>query len=498
MNRAPGRRRLPDPRPARSFRPGGPGALWRAVGRALLPGLLLATLPALHPAGLRAAEATGPGPASPGAQATPPGMPAKPNIIYILGDDVGIGDVAFSGSDRYHTPNIDALARGGIAFRNAYAEPLCGPSRATILTGRYVFRTGATNQDATGRFTPAQEIMMPTVLKAAGYVTASIGKWGQLPLNPGAFGFDDYLMFKGSGIYWNTQPNGRTYVVNGVTVPLRDHEYMPDVMHRHLVAFLTAHQHDPFYVYYSLSHIHARILPTPDTPATHTQLKDYYDDNIAYMDKLVGQLVAELGRLHLRENTLLVYFGDNGTANLWSPTSTVGGHRLQGGKGSMYEGGSRVPLCVNWPGVVPAGRVSTDLVDSSDFFTTFAALAGAPLPQGRDLDGHNLLPAIRGDGAGTREWVFVELARKWYVLGHGWKLNQSGELFDMSGAPWGEKRVPADTRDPAAIAARARLQAALDQLHPELGHLDEGDGSGRHTGHKDNKARRNADPDAED
>ena len=136
------------------------------------------------------------------------GRASRPNIIYILGDDVGIGDIACSGGDNYKTPNIDALARGGINFKHAYAEPLCGPSRATILTGRYVFRTGSTNQDSTGRFKPTQETMMPVVLKSAGYVTSSIGKWGQLPLGPADFGFDDYLKFQGSGSYWNTQAIG--------------------------------------------------------------------------------------------------------------------------------------------------------------------------------------------------------------------------------------------------------------------------------------------------
>ena len=196
----------------------------------------------------------------------------KPNIIFILGDDVGIGDIACTGSDRYKTPNIDALARGGTVFKHAYAEPLCGPSRATILTGRYVFRTGATNQDATGRFTPAAETMMPIVLKQAGYVTTSIGKWGQLPLGPKEFGFDDYLKFQGSGVYWNTQgKKGESFALNGQRPSLRDKEYMPDVMHTHLVEFITQHHDDPFYIYYSMSHVHAEILPTPDSkPDTAT------------------------------------------------------------------------------------------------------------------------------------------------------------------------------------------------------------------------------------
>ncbi len=419
-----------------------------------------------------------------------PAKPAKPNIIFILGDDVGIGDISFSGADRCKTPNIDALAKGGITFTHAYAEPLCGPSRATILTGRYVFRTGATNQDATGRFTPAQEIMMPTVLKKAGYVTASIGKWGQLPLGPADFGFDDYLKFKGSGIYWNTQDKGKDYELNGKTVALRDKEYMPEVMHQHLVEFLTQHRDDPFYVYYSMSHIHTEILPTPDSKPGTTDIHELYADNIRYMDKLVGKLIAELERMHLRENTLVIYFGDNGTANGEAPTATIGGRRLLGAKGSMFEGGSRVPFCVNWPGVTPAGKVLDDMIDSSDFFPTFAALTGAPLPANRVIDGRSFLPQVRGEKGQPRDWVFVELARNWYVADQKWKLTEKSELFDLSDAPFAERLVPTDTKDAAAIAARQHLQAALTQLNPAGGYLDDGDGTGRHISREENRAKR--------
>ena len=113
---------------------------------------------------------------------------SKPNIIFILADDLGIGNVSCYGADNYQTPNIDRLAREGIRFTHAYTAPLCGPSRALIMTGRYAFRTGATNQDATGRMKPSVETMMPAYLKPAGYVTSCIGKWGQLPLGPGEFG----------------------------------------------------------------------------------------------------------------------------------------------------------------------------------------------------------------------------------------------------------------------------------------------------------------------
>jgi arylsulfatase A len=406
----------------------------------------------------------------------------KPNIIFILADDLGIGNVSCYGADNYKTPRIDKLAREGVRFTHAYTAPLCGPSRALILTGRYAFRTGAVNQDMTGLMKPSVETMMPKILKPAGYVTAMIGKWGQLPLAPADFEFDEYLMFAGSGIYWNTQAKGKTYTVNGKKVSLRDKEYLPDVMHNHVVDFVTKNHDKPFYLYYSLSHVHAEILPTPDSAPDS---KDLYADNIAYMDKLVGKLIDELERQKLRENTLIIFFGDNGTGSKYAEHSTIGGRRLSGQKGSMLECGGLVPMIVNWPGTTPAGKVNTDLIDSTDFLPTFAELTGAKLPEGKHIDGRSFLPQVRGEQGKLREWIFVELGNQWYVREQKWKLNRSGQLFDMSNAPFEEKLVPKKTKDPLAIAARKRLQAALDQLNPAGGILDDSDGSGRHA----NKAK---------
>jgi arylsulfatase A len=414
--------------------------------------------------------------------------PTKPNIVFILADDLGIGNIGCYGADStVRTPNIDALARGGTRYTNAYTVPLCGPSRAAILTGRYGFRTGATNQDATGQIKPSAEKFMPQILKPAGYVTAMIGKWGQLPLGPAEFGFDDHLKFQGSGTYWNTQEKGRTYLVNGKTVALPDKVYLPDVMHRHAVDFITRNREKPFYLYYSLSHIHGEILPTPDGAPDS---KDHYADNIAYMDKLVGQFVAELDRLKLRENTLVVFFGDNGTGGGYADRSTVKGRRLSGAKGDMLEGGALVPMIVNWPGRTPAGKLCADMVDSTDFVPTFAEFAGAKLPEEIVIDGRSLAAQFRGEKGQPRDWAFIQLARNWYVRTTGWKLNQAGEFFDMSEAPWGEKLVAPGTESPAGLAARQRLAAALTQLNPAGGIPDTGDPSGRHASNVNKKEKK--------
>jgi arylsulfatase A len=413
--------------------------------------------------------------------------PSHPNIIFILADDLGLGNVSCYGADNFKTPRIDALAKGGMRFEYSYAAPLCGPSRCAILTGRYAFHTGMTGNDSGPRIKPENEFMMPKLLKPLGYATASVGKWSQLPLQPSDFGFDEYLRFTGSGIYWNTQDKGKKYVVNGTEKTLRNGEYMPDLLHEFAVDFISRHRDQPFYLYYPMSHVHTQILRTPDSAP---QSKDFYGDNIAYMDKLVGKLVDELERLKLREKTLIIFVGDNGTAKGSAERSTVNGKNISGQKGSMLEGGSRVPMIANWPGTVPSGKVNHDLTDFSDFYPTLAELAGAKLPDGVTIDGKSFAPQLRGKKGHPREWIFVELGRHWYVRDARFKLTQDGELFDLQNAPFEEKRVT--TGDKQSIASNKRLQAVLDQLNPAGGKTeDKGDGSGRHD-KKQKKARKKA------
>jgi len=395
---------------------------------------------------------------------------SKPNIIFILADDLGIGNVSCYGADNFKTPNVDALAKSGIRFEQCHASQVCGPTRAQLMTGRYAFRTGMTANTAGHLLKPDKEIMMPKVLKPAGYVTAQCGKWDQLPLQPGDWGFDEYLRFQDSGIYWNTQNKGDTYTLNGKVVPLHDGEYMPDRMHNFVVDFMERHKEQPFYVYYSLSHVHGEILPTPDTVPGTTDPFVWFQDNVTYMDKLVGKLVSELDRLKLRDNTLIVFAGDNGTASPWYKRSTVHGKALSGHKITMLENGALVPCFANWPGKIAANQVTKNMVNICDFFPTFAEIAGAKLPADVTLDGRSIAPQIMGQSSTwPRSWIFVQWRNEWFDREAGWKLNQAGDLFDMSGAPFTEPLVPADTKDETAIAARKRLQGVLDQLNPAAG-----------------------------
>ncbi len=396
------------------------------------------------------------------------GKSTKPNIIFILADDLGLGNVGVYGGS-FKTPNIDKLAGEGLRFSHCYSLPVCGPSRCLLLTGRYPFRTGLLDNSTwktveTCPVNPQRDVMIQTVMKQAGYVTACVGKWGQICLGPGEWGFDEYLSYNGwGGGYWRKQI--KQYTVNGRKTELLDDQYLPDIQHRFITDFVTKHQAEPFFLYYPMTHPHEPFLPTPDSsPGADTNR--LYADNIEYMDKLVGQLMAELDRLHLREKTLVIFAGDNGTDRKLAEISTVNGRRLNGAKLTMDEGGSRVPLIANWPGVVPAGKVRNDLIDFSDFFTTFAELGGAKLPVGVKLDGRSFVPQLRGENGTPRDWVFVQMNNRgsttkayWYVRNQGFKLNEQGELFDMSEAPFVEKLV---TNEPE----RRKLQAILDELNP--------------------------------
>jgi len=389
------------------------------------------------------------GPSSPGGSAG-----SRPNIIFILADDVGLSDLTCYGGDHTPTPHIDSLAKDGLRFGACYSAPLCGPSRCQLLTGRYPFRTGRTGNHSQGP-EPGAEIMIPAVLKQAGYATACVGKWGQVGGKASQWGFDESLI--GAGYY---QMRGKQ----------AGKEYLPDAMHKFVVEFITQHRDQPFFLYYPPVHVHSPIGPTPDSKPNSTakiNSAEFYADNIRYMDKLVGQLVAELDRLKLRDRTLVFFAGDNGSDSQAKDTpSTLHGRKISGRKGTLLEGGSRVPLIANWPGVVPKGKVNDDLIDFSDMFATIAELAGAKLPPGVKLDSRSFAPQLKGEKGTPREWVFVQLGKGWYARDARYKLTHDGKLFDLRDAPFIETPVAAGAGDAGASDSRRRLQAVLDELKP--------------------------------
>ncbi len=392
----------------------------------------------------------------------------KPNIIFILADDLGIDNVGCYGSDKHQTPNIDRLAASGTRFETCYAAPVCGPSRCLLMTGRYAFRTGGLGNQSWRPAGPgaksAEENPVAKLLKQAGYATGMAGKWRQMGETPRDWGFDEYTTDpSASGWYWQ-----KKHLQNGAEVTVPDGKYAGDVVHEFALDFIRRNKDQPFFFYYSMHHVHGPIQRTPDT--VKEGKPELYEDNIRYMDKQVGAVVAELEKLGLREKTLVIFSGDNGTA-LNFP-STVGGRMLNGKKGSMLEGGSRVPFIASWPGMTPAGKVSKDLLSFADPHATFTELAGVKMPEGMKFDGRSFAPQLRGEKGTPRAWAYVQLNAKWYVREPGFKMNEGGELFDMSDAPFVEKPVAADEDTEAGKAARQRLSAVLAGLNPAAGKHD--------------------------
>jgi arylsulfatase A len=399
----------------------------------------------------------------------------KPNILFILADDFGINGVSCYGSDQHKTPQIDSLAASGTRFETCYASPLCGPTRGLLLTGRYAFRTGSiTNGSWRGGGPGAKAADEPSIartLKAAGYATAQAGKWRQVGETPRDWGFDEYITDPtAGGWFWQNK-----HLKNGEEITVAEGTYAPDVMHEFSLDFIRRHKDRPFFLYYSSHLMHGPILRTPDSPKEAAQKRggDFYEDNIRYLDKQVGALVAEIEKLGLREKTLIVFSADNGTARQGTG-STIGGRALSGQKGTMLEGGSRVPFIASWPGVTPAGRVHQDLVSFADLLPTFAEVGGAKLPEGVKIDGRSFAPQLRGEKGQPREWAYVQLGAKWFVREAGYKMDETGALFDMSDAPFVEKPIAPAADTDASKAARARLTGVLAELNPAAGKTDGG------------------------
>ena len=420
----------------------------------------------------------------------------KPNIIFILADDLGIPALGCYGG-AYKTPHLDALAASGTRFENCFAAPLCAPSRALLMTGRYAFRTGVIDNGHGAQATPDKDGCVALLLKQAGYATAVAGKWRQLSYfstkaDGVKWGFDEFLIW-GAGQpddegeakpkkkkkaadgeakqkpdrYWDPD-----YNLNGKMLKDADGKYGPDMLNEFVIDFVRRHKAEPFFVYYPTPLIHGPILPTPDSKtknegklkkkknADNVGRDSVYADNIEYLDKQIGKLVAELDALKLRDNTLIVFTGDNGSV----PVGTINGQQIEGHKHTMLEGGSRVPLIANWRGVTPSGVVLKDLVDFSDFLPTFVEIAGAKVSTTRPIDGRSFAPQLLGKPGQPREWAYVHLGDKRYVRSDRWKLTGNGELFDMKEAPFREISVPTESDSAEAKAARTKLQAALDNL----------------------------------
>jgi len=402
----------------------------------------------------------------------------RPNIVLVMADDLGYECLGCYGSRSYKTPVLDELARGGMLFEHCYSQPLCTPSRVKIMTGQYNFR----NYTEFGVLDPKQKTF-GHLLQRCGYATCVVGKWqlyGSVNQRPEVHGSGTYPVGAGFDEYclWQIKDRGPRFkdpliVQNGKTRGDLKGKYGPGVFCDYILDFLERHKTRPFFVYYPMVLVHDPFVPTPDSEDwekdKHKPNKKYFADMVAYMDKIVGRIARKLDELGLRENTLVLFTGDNGTSKRIS--SKMSDHVIEGGKGDMTDAGTRVPLIANWKGTIPAGKVCSDLIDFSDFYPTFAEMAGARLPKNVIIDGRTFLPQLRGEKGSPRDWIFCHYDPKWgkwelkrFVRDKRWKLYQDRRLFDVPADTLEENPIMPGEGGKEAAAARRRLQTVLDSM----------------------------------
>lgn len=330
----------------------------------------------------------------------------KPNIIFILADDMGYGDIGAFGNPDVETPHLDHLTHEGISLTQHYAgSPVCAPSRAALLTGRYPHRTGAIDTfEGRGLDRLAlSEVTLADLLKSSGYATGLIGKWhlGALDpkYHPNARGFEEFVGFRGG---WQDYYDWRLF--HNSSIRKSDGRYLTDVFTEEAVQFIYRHRREQFFLHlaYNAPHFPFQV---PDEDADIFRKKEKFTEGVSViygmnrrMDKGIGRVLEELDRHGLTGNTIVVFASDNGpqmNGEGEKCTSRFNGH-FNGQKCLVYEGGIRVPAIIRWPGGLDAGQRNDGLGHFTDWLPTFCGITGTELPD-RHLDGHDILPMLRGE-----------------------------------------------------------------------------------------------------
>lgn len=367
----------------------------------------------------------------------------QPNIILIMADDLGYETITANGGESYQTPNLDKLAAGGVRFEECYVQPLCTPTRVQLMTGQSNVR----NYIEFGVLDPEAKTFAH-VLKEAGYATGIAGKWqlGRKPGLPQRFGFDESCLWQQTRRPPRYANPGLEY--NGEERDFTNGEYGPDLVNDFAIDFVTRHKEQPFLLYHPMLLTHGPYVPTPDSADWNPEAKSEEEDHapqhfgemVAYMDKLVGKLTAKLDELGIREETIIIFLGDNGTGA--GTVSQFRGKPFVGGKGTTTARGMHVPLIVNWPGHVPAGEANDDLISSVDFLPTLCAAAGVAPPESMTLDGKSFWPQALGQEGSPRTWLYSwysqdggEQRKREFAMTKEYKLYRDGQLFDLKADP---------------------------------------------------------------
>ena len=391
--------------------------------------------------------------------------PQKPNLILVLADDLNAGVLSCYGGESVETPVLDQLAAEGMRYTHCYSPSLCMPSRCELLTGRYSHR------NFLGRGNLADgEVTIASALKQAGYATCQVEKW-HLNINGGAMppqgGFDEYYHTRLAHNYADpvVDVNGEEQVLAG--------GYGPEACQDFAFDFIDRHQDQPFFLFYAMHLPHAPYhVPPGSGLADGASNNEKYLAMVEHQDRMVGELVDFLEARQLRERTLLIFIGDNGTPKGLFYQSK--GRRLEGGKASLRDGGTHVPMIVSWPGTVPAGVVSDALVDFADFLPTAMDAAGVEVEEDLRLDGRSFHRQLLGEAdAPERDHAFkfgVQNGGKgagpsngYWARTQRWKLYEDGRFYDVPADPLEAAPIAAGEAGQAGEAARRYLQQVLDR-----------------------------------
>ncbi|MCE9595214.1 MAG: sulfatase [Planctomycetes bacterium] len=371
--------------------------------------------------------------------------PRKTNIVLIVADDLGYADLGVQGSKDVRTPNLDRLAEEGVRFTDAYVTaPLCAPSRAALLTGRYAQRFGLESNPGPERGAapdygiPRDEPVLSERLKAAGFATGMFGKWHvgyPRELRPTKRGFDEFLGFlSGSSRYFTAK--ARNPILRG-DEPAKVDAYLTDAFASEAVAFIDKRAEHPFFLYVPFNAVH-NPLEVPDADLERfAKIADprrrQFAAMLAKLDDGVGAILKALEAHGLDENTLVIFLSDNGGATV---ETTSRNDPLRGTKAQMYEGGIRVPFLMRWKGKLTAGAVESRTISSLDVVPTALAAAGVAADTTKPLDGVNLLPYLAGEREGKpHESLFWRMGHEGAARVGDWKLVLRGdeaELYDLS------------------------------------------------------------------
>lgn len=403
----------------------------------------------------------------------------KPNIVLIVADDLGYGELSIQGSKDIPTPHIDSIAKNGVRFTNGYVScPVCSPTRAGLMTGRYQQRFGyELNPGMPGQAVkefglPLNEKMLPERLKLPGYKTGMFGKWhlGYEPqFQPPRRGFDEFYGFLGGAHSYQSVGAGTQNPIQRNDKPVESVDYTTDAFAREAASFIERYEDQPFFVYLPFNAVHTPLQATQKYLDRFKSITDNkrrtFAAMLTAMDDGVGVVLSKLRELKLEEDTMIFFISDNGGPTA-STTSCNG--PLRGFKGNVLEGGIRVPFLVQWKGHIPAGQTLHQPVISLDIHPTVLMAAGGQISPEMKFDGVDLMPLLTGKTTkAPHDKLYWRFGRQWAIRDGDWKLESNGdgkpELYNLS-SDIGEKTDLAE-KNPDRVKA---MQSAYDAWNAQL------------------------------